>query len=64
MLPVARRVLSELNANAQISLAGQELMDFAFAMGKADLLIQGGVPDAIRHGDTIANDLYADRTFD
>lgn len=64
MLLVARRVLSEMNPNAQISLAGQELMDYAYAMGKADLLIQGGAPDAIRHGDTLANDLYADRTFD
>lgn len=45
MLLVARRVLSELNANAQISLAGQEPMDYAFAMGKADLLIQGGASD-------------------
>lgn len=40
MLLVARRVLSEMNPNAQISLAGQELMDYAYAMGKADLLIQ------------------------
>ena len=30
----------------------------AYALSKADLLIQGGESDAIRHGDTLLSDLY------
>ncbi|MFD5867534.1 N-6 DNA methylase [Corynebacterium sp. NPDC060344] len=64
MLLVAQRALKELNANMQVSLHGQELMDFSYGIGKADLLIQGGRPDSIRHGNTLSNDKYAGQTFD
>ena len=64
MLLVADRVLKELNPNIDIGLYGQELMDTAYAIGKADLLIQGGRPDAIRQGNTLRTDLYADAKFD
>ena len=39
-------------------------MPSAFALGKADLLIQGGRPDAIKKGNTLVEDLYAGQTFD
>ncbi|MDO5684026.1 MAG: N-6 DNA methylase [Propionibacteriaceae bacterium] len=64
MLLVASRALKELNPSIDVGLYGQELMETAYAIGKADLLIQGGRPDAIRRGNTLVQDEYADRTFD
>ena len=64
MLLVASRALKELNPNIDVGLYGQELMETAYAIGKADLLIQGGRPDAIRRGNTLLADLYGDQTFD
>lgn len=64
MLLVASRALNELNPNIDVGLYGQELMESAYAIGKADLLIQGGRPDAVRRGNTLLADLYADQTFD
>ncbi|MEV0572778.1 class I SAM-dependent DNA methyltransferase [Micrococcus luteus] len=64
MLLVAKKALEELNPDIEVTLHGQELMPGSYAIGKADLLIQGGEPDALRHGDTLARDLYSERTFD
>lgn len=61
---VAKRALEELNPDIEIVLAGQENMETAYAIGKADLLIQGGDPDAIRFGNTLTEDLYASETFE
>lgn len=64
MLLVAQNALKELNPDIKVTVYGQELMDAAYALGKADLLIQGVRPDAIRQGDTLVTDLYNDQTFD
>lgn len=64
MLLVAKEHLAELNPDIEVNLFGQELMPNAYALGKGDLLIQGGLPDAIRQGDTLLRDEYADRQFD
>ncbi|MDE8649488.1 class I SAM-dependent DNA methyltransferase [Rhodococcus qingshengii] len=64
MLLIAQEALKHTNEKVDVTLYGQELMPSAFALGKADLLIQGGRPDAIRRGDTLLHDLYADQTFD
>ncbi|SDQ11902.1 type I restriction-modification system subunit M [Microbacterium sp. cf332] len=64
MLLVANDHLTELYPDIEVNLFGQELMPNAYALGKADLLIQGGLPDAIRQGDTLLRDEYADRQFD
>lgn len=64
MLLVAQDALKELNPDIRVTVYGQELMDAAYALGKADLLIQGVRPDAIRQGDTLVTDLYNDQTFD
>lgn len=64
MLLVAQNALKELNPDIKVSVYGQELMDAAYALGKADLLIQGGNPESIQQGDTLVTDLYDDRTFD
>ncbi|OBH59472.1 restriction endonuclease [Mycobacterium colombiense] len=64
MLLVAQDALKRMNDKIDVTLYGQELMPSAFALGKADLLIQGGRPDAIKQGNTLVEDLYADQTFD
>ncbi|MCF4123023.1 type I restriction-modification system subunit M [Antribacter sp. KLBMP9083] len=64
MLLVAKEHLATLNPDIEVNLFGQEMMDNAYALGKADLLIQGGLPDAIRKGDTLIKDEYEDRKFD
>lgn len=64
MLLVARQALLDMNPDIQVTLFGQELMPSAYALGKADLLIQGGRPDAIKKGDTLLQDEYEGQTFD
>lgn len=64
MLLVAQDALRDMNEKIDITLYGQELMPAAFGLGKADLLIQGGRPDAVKQGNTLVEDLYAGQTFD
>lgn len=64
MLLVARDALRRMNEKIDVTLYGQELMPSAFGLGKADLLIQGGRPDAIKQGNTLVQDLYEGQTFD
>ncbi|WP_426625366.1 type I restriction-modification system subunit M [Leifsonia sp. McL0607] len=64
MLLIAQEALKRTNEKVDVTLYGQELMASAFALGKADLLIQGGRPDAIRKGNTLVEDLYDGQTFD
>lgn len=64
MLLVAQDALRRMNEKIDVTLYGQELMPSAFGLGKADLLIQGGRPDAIKQGNTLVEDLYDGQTFD
>lgn len=64
MLLIAQEALKRTNEKLDVTLYGQELMPSAFALGKADLLVQGGRPDAIKQGDTLLHDEYPDQTFD
>jgi type I restriction enzyme M protein len=64
MLLIAQDALKRMNEKIDVTLYGQELMPSAFALGKADLLIQGGRPDAIKQGNTLVEDLYDGQTFD
>ncbi|HCB03279.1 MAG TPA: class I SAM-dependent DNA methyltransferase [Nocardioides sp.] len=64
MLLVAQEALRRMNDKIDVTLYGQELMPSAFGLGKADLLIQGGRPDAIKQGNTLVEDLYEGQTFD
>lgn len=64
MLLEAQEHLSKLNPDIEVNLFGQEIMPSAYALGKADLLIQGGSPDAIRKENTLRTDEWADHTFD
>lgn len=64
MLLVASRTMKDLNPAIDVSMYGQELTASSFAIGKADLLIQGGEPDSIRHGNTLTHDKFAGQRFD
>lgn len=64
MLLIAQEALKRMNDKVDVTLYGQELMASAYALGKADLLIQGGRPDAIKHDDTLLVDRYENQTFD
>ncbi|NQW89618.1 N-6 DNA methylase [Curtobacterium sp. VKM Ac-2861] len=64
MLLIAQDALRRMNTKIDVTLYGQELMPSAFALGKADLLIQGGRPDAIKQGNTLVEDLYEGQNFD
>lgn len=64
MLLIAQDALRRMNDKIDVTLYGQELMPSAFALGKADLLIQGGRPDAIKQGNTLVKDLHEGQTFD
>lgn len=63
MLLVAKNELTNLNRNIQVSLHGQELMEFAYGIGKADLIMQGNNPDSIKFGNTLTDDRFEDQTF-
>src|SRR5699024_9037663 len=58
MLLVAKRAMEELKPNIEVSVQGQEMMAESLALGKSDLIVSGISPDAIRDGDTLANDRY------
>lgn len=64
MLLIAQDALRRMNEKIDVTLYGQELMPSAFALGKADLLIQGGRPEAIKQGNTLVEDVYEAQTFD
>lgn len=64
MLLVAKNELKALNRNVQVSLHGQELMDYAYGIGKADLIMLGNKPESILQGDTLVGDRFEDQTFD
>lgn len=64
MLLVAKRAMEELNPKIQVSVFGQELMAESLALGKSDLIVSGISPDAIRDGDTLAEDRYEGEQFD
>ena len=64
MLLVAKRAMERLNPAADVQVYGQELMRSSYAIGKADLVIQGEAPDALRQGDTLVKDEYEGQTFD
>jgi len=64
MLLIAKRAMEELNPKIQVSVFGQESMPESLALGKSDLIVSGLSPDAIRSGDTLADDRYEGEQFD
>ena len=64
MLSVAEEHLLEQNPRARLSLYGQEINDQSYAICKSDMIAKGQDATNVKLGDTLANDLFADRTFD
>jgi type I restriction enzyme M protein len=64
MLSVAEERLLERNPEARLVLCGQEINDQSYAICKSDMIAKGQDASNIRLGDTLAEDLFAGRTFD
>lgn len=65
MLIAARDALRVINPGIEVVVAGQELKESSFAMGKSDLLMQGFKdPEVLKFGNSLTNDQYANDTFD
>lgn len=64
MLSVAEERLLERNPGARLRLYGQEINDQSYAICKSDMIAKGQDAGNIKLGDTLADDLFFDRTFD
>jgi type I restriction enzyme M protein len=64
MLSIADEHLRKLNPDARLVLHGQEFNDESYAICKADMVAKGQDATNIRLGDTLAEDLFAAKTFD
>jgi type I restriction enzyme M protein len=64
MLSVAEERLLERNKDARLRLYGQEINDQSYAICKSDMIAKGQDAGNIKLGDTLADDLFFDRTFD
>lgn len=64
MLSVAEERLLDRNPNARLRLYGQEINDQSYAICKSDMIAKGQDASNIQLGDTLAEDLFWDRTFD
>lgn len=64
MLSVAEERLLSRNPQARLRLYGQEINDQSYAICKSDMIAKGQDASNIRLGDTLIEDLFADRTFD
>ncbi|WP_136141541.1 type I restriction-modification system subunit M [Corynebacterium endometrii] len=64
MLLVAKNAMEELNPNIEVGLFGQEMMVKSYALGRSDLIVAGADPNAMKLGDTLADDKYTGDQFD
>lgn len=64
MLTVAEDRLREQNEGARVTMYGQEVNDQSYAICKSDMIAKGQDVSNIRLGDTLADDLFAGRSFD
>ncbi len=64
MLSVADEHLKTRNPDARLNLYGQEINDQSYAICKSDMIAKGQDAGNIKRGDTLADDLFAGRTFD
>ncbi|MCP3424823.1 N-6 DNA methylase [Rothia sp. AR01] len=61
---IAQETRKRTSEQVDVTFYGQELMPSPFALGKADLLIQGSRSDAIKKGNSLVDDLYDGQAFD
>lgn len=64
VLSVSEEHLQPMNPAARLSLYGQEINDQSYAICKSDLIAKGQKVTNIQLGDTLREDMFADRTFD
>lgn len=64
MLSTAEAHLLKANPTAVMRLYGQELNDESYAICKSDMIAKGQDASNIQLGDTLADDKFADLTFD
>jgi type I restriction enzyme M protein len=64
MLSVAEEHLFAQNPDARLTMYGQEINDQSYAICKSDMIAKGQDASNIRLGDTLAEDLFAGKTFD
>lgn len=63
MLSVAEIEAKKLNPSMIVELYGQQLTDDGYAVCVTDMLLKGQDPLRIKLGDTLKNDLHADKKF-
>ena len=56
--------LTQLDAEADVTVFGQELNPETYAIAKADMLIRGGNSDNMRKGNTLSDDKFSGYKFD
>ena len=56
--------LKQMDADADVTVFGQEFNPFTFGIAKADMLIRGGDPNNMQFGDTLSDDKFSGYKFD
>ena len=64
MLTCMEERLKQLDADADVTVFGQEFNPFTFGIAKADMLIRGGDPNNMQFGDTLSDDKFGGYKFD
>ena len=64
MLGAMEERLKLLDADAEVTIFGQELNAQTYAIVKSDMIIKGGNPDNMKHGNTLTDDKFEGYTFD
>lgn len=64
MLTCMTERLTQLDAEADVKVFGQELNPETYAIAKADMLIRGGNSENMRKGNTLSDDKFKDYKFD
>ena len=64
MLTCMEERLKQLDADADVTVFGQEFNPFTFGIAKADMLIRGGDPNNMQFGDTLSDDKFSGYEFD
>ena len=64
MLTCMEERLKQMDAEADVTVFGQEFNPFTFGIAKADMLIRGGDPNNMQFGDTLSDDKFGGYKFD
>ena len=59
MLTCMEERLKQMDADADVTVFGQEFNPFTFGIAKADMLIRGGDPNNMQFGDTLSDDKFS-----